>query len=136
MDPIVGVDFLQGDFREEKVLEALLTRVGADKVDVVLSDMAPNMSGSDGVDQPRAMYLVELALDMCHQVLAPNGSFAVKVFQGEGFDEYMKAVKEAFKVVKTRKPDSSRRVPGKSILWRLGTSCSNLALIIARLNEV
>ena len=103
MDPIVGVDFLQGDFREDKVLEALLTRVGADKVDVVLSDMAPNMSGSDGVDQPRAMYLVELALDMCHQVLAPNGSFAVKVFQGEGFDDYMKAVKEAFKVVKTRK---------------------------------
>ena len=108
MDPIVGVDFLQGDFREEKVLEAVLTRVGADKVDVVLSDMAPIMSGSDGVDQPRATYLVELALDMCHQVLAPNGSFAVKVFQGEGFDEYMKAVKEAFKVVKTRKPDSSR----------------------------
>ncbi|MDR8522897.1 MULTISPECIES: 23S rRNA (uridine(2552)-2'-O)-methyltransferase RlmE [Shewanella] len=108
MDPIVGVDFLQGDFREEKVLDALLTRVGDDKVDVVLSDMAPNMSGSGGVDQPRAMYLVELALDMCHQVLAPNGSFAVKVFQGEGFDEYMKAVKEAFKTVKTRKPDSSR----------------------------
>ena len=108
MDPIVGVDFLQGDFREDKVLQALLTRVGDAKVDVVLSDMAPNMSGSDGVDQPRAMYLVELALDMCHQVLAPNGCFAVKVFQGEGFDEYMKAVKEAFKVVKTRKPDSSR----------------------------
>lgn len=108
MDPIVGVDFLQGDFREDKVLDALLTRVGDAKVDVVLSDMAPNMSGTDGVDQPRAMYLVELALDMCHQVLAPNGSFAVKVFQGEGFDEYMKAVREAFKVVKTRKPDSSR----------------------------
>lgn len=108
MDPIVGVDFLQGDFREEKVLEALLTRVGEDKVDLVLSDMAPNMSGSDGVDQPRAMYLVELALDMCHQVLAANGSFAVKVFQGEGFDEYMKAVRQAFKTVKTRKPDSSR----------------------------
>lgn len=108
MDPIVGVDFLQGDFREEKVLEALLGRVGEEKVDVVLSDMAPNMSGSDGVDQPRAMYLVELALDMCHQVLAPNGCFAVKVFQGEGFDDYMKSVKEAFKTVKTRKPDSSR----------------------------
>ncbi|MCF1427302.1 MAG: 23S rRNA (uridine(2552)-2'-O)-methyltransferase RlmE [Shewanella sp.] len=108
MDPIVGVDFLQGDFREDKVLDALLNRVGADKVDVVLSDMAPNMSGSGGVDQPRAMYLVELALDMCHQVLAPNGSFAVKVFQGEGSDEYMKAVKEAFKTVKTRKPNSSR----------------------------
>lgn len=108
MDPIVGVDFLQGDFREEKVLDALLTRVGDAKVDVVLSDMAPNMSGAGGVDQPRAMYLVELALDMCHQVLAPNGCFAVKVFQGEGFEEYMKSVKEAFKTVKTRKPDSSR----------------------------
>ena len=108
MDPIVGVDFLQGDFREEKVLDALLTRVGDAKVDLVLSDMAPNMSGSDGVDQPRAMYLVELALDMCHQVLAPNGSFAVKVFQGEGFEEYLKAVRSAFKTVKTRKPDSSR----------------------------
>ncbi|RTR32866.1 23S rRNA (uridine(2552)-2'-O)-methyltransferase RlmE [Shewanella atlantica] len=108
MDPIVGVDFLQGDFREEKVLDALLSRVGDAKVDVVLSDMAPNMSGSGGVDQPRAMYLVELALDMCHQVLAPNGCFAVKVFQGEGFEEYMKSVREAFKTVKTRKPDSSR----------------------------
>ncbi|RLV58684.1 23S rRNA (uridine(2552)-2'-O)-methyltransferase RlmE [Parashewanella curva] len=108
MDPIVGVDFLQGDFREDAVLDALLNRVGSDKVDVVLSDMAPNMSGAGVVDQPRAMYLVELALDMCHQVLAPNGSFAVKVFQGEGFDEYMKAVRQAFKVVKTRKPDSSR----------------------------
>ncbi len=108
MDPIVGVDFLQGDFREEKVLDALLTRVGDAKVDVVLSDMAPNMSGSGGVDQPRAMYLVELALDMCHQVLAPNGCFAVKVFQGEGFEEYMKSVREAFKTVRTRKPDSSR----------------------------
>ncbi|MEC4726361.1 23S rRNA (uridine(2552)-2'-O)-methyltransferase RlmE [Shewanella sp. D64] len=108
MDPIVGVDFLQGDFREGKVLDALLTRVGDAKVDVVLSDMAPNMSGTGGVDQPRAMYLVELALDMCHQVLAPNGCFAVKVFQGEGFEEYMKSVKEAFKTVKTRKPDSSR----------------------------
>ncbi|QIR13781.1 23S rRNA (uridine(2552)-2'-O)-methyltransferase RlmE [Shewanella aestuarii] len=108
MDPIVGVDFLQGDFREEKVLDALLSRVGEAKVDVVLSDMAPNMSGSGAVDQPRAMYLVELALDMCHQVLAANGCFAVKVFQGEGFDEYMAAVKQAFKVVKTRKPDSSR----------------------------
>lgn len=108
MDPIVGVDFLQGDFREEKVLDALLERVGDAKVDVVLSDMAPNMSGTGGVDQPRAMYLVELALDMCHQVLAPNGCFAVKVFQGEGFEEYMKSVREAFKTVKTRKPDSSR----------------------------
>lgn len=108
MDPIVGVDFLQGDFREDNVLEALLEQVGDTKVDIVLSDMAPNMSGAGVVDQPRAMYLVELALDMCHQVLAPNGSFAVKVFQGEGFEQYMKDVKSAFKVVKTRKPESSR----------------------------
>jgi len=108
MNPIAGVDFLQGDFREEAVLDALLERIDGRNVDVVLSDMAPNMSGTGGVDQPRSMYLVELALDMCHHVLKKNGSFAVKVFQGEGFDEYMKQVKELFKVVKTRKPDSSR----------------------------
>lgn len=108
MDPIAGVDFLQGDFREEAVLNALLTRIGGKNVDVVLSDMAPNMSGNDNVDQPRAMYLVELALDMCHQVLKPNGSFVVKVFHGEGFEAFLKNVRAAFTTVKTRKPDSSR----------------------------
>lgn len=108
MDPISGVSFLQGDFREEAVLDALLERIQPDMVDVVMSDMAPNMAGNLSVDQPRAMYLVELALDMCHQTLAPGGSFVVKVFQGEGFDEYVKQVREAFKVVKIRKPDSSR----------------------------
>lgn len=108
MDPIVGVDFLQGDFREEAVLNALLARVGEDKVQVVMSDMAPNMSGQPAVDIPRAMYLVELALDMCRDVLAPNGSFIVKVFQGEGFEQYLKAIREMFKVVKIRKPQASR----------------------------
>lgn len=108
MDPLPGVAFLQGDFREEAVLNALLERIGGRQVDVVLSDMAPNMSGTKGVDQPRAMYLVELALDMCHQVLAPGGSFAVKVFMGEGFEDYIKAVRAAFTTVKSRKPDSSR----------------------------
>ncbi|WP_404408281.1 23S rRNA (uridine(2552)-2'-O)-methyltransferase RlmE [Pseudidiomarina marina] len=108
MDPIAGVDFLEGDFRDEEVLKALLSRIGGKNVDVVLSDMAPNMSGNDNVDQPRSMYLVELALDMCHQVLKPNGSFVVKVFQGEGFEEFLKNVRAAFKTVKTRKPDSSR----------------------------
>ncbi len=108
MDPIAGVDFLQGDFRDEAVLNALLERVGEDKVDVLMSDMAPNMSGNASVDQPGAMYLVELALDMCREVLAPNGAFVVKVFHGEGFDQYMKDVRSMFKVVKTRKPDSSR----------------------------
>ncbi|PSX32368.1 23S rRNA (uridine(2552)-2'-O)-methyltransferase RlmE [Photobacterium kishitanii] len=108
MDSLPGVNFLQGDFREEAVLEALLTRIQPDMVDVVMSDMAPNMSGNLASDQPRAMYLVELALDMCRQVLAPNGSFAVKVFQGEGFDQYLADIRSMFKVVKIRKPDSSR----------------------------
>lgn len=108
MDPIAGVDFLQGDFREEQVLNAILTRVGEQKVDVILSDMAPNMSGNLGVDQSRAMYLVELALDMCRDVLAPGGSFVVKVFQGEGFETYIRDVRELFGTVKVRKPDSSR----------------------------
>lgn len=108
MDPLAGVDFLQGDFREEAVLEALLNRIGGNTVDIVLSDMAPNMSGNPSVDQARSMYLCELALDMCHSVLKPNGAFVIKVFQGEGFDQFFKDVKSAFKVLKTRKPDSSR----------------------------
>lgn len=108
MDPIAGVDFLEGDFREDAILQALLSRIGGKTVDIVLSDMAPNMSGNDNVDQPRGMYLVELALDMCHQVLKPGGSFVVKVFHGQGFEEFLKAVRAAFTTVKTRKPDSSR----------------------------
>ncbi|GAA5186227.1 23S rRNA (uridine(2552)-2'-O)-methyltransferase RlmE [Ferrimonas gelatinilytica] len=108
MDPIAGVDFLQGDFREEAVLNALLQRVGDRKVDVVMSDMAPNFSGAGAVDQPRAMYLVELALEMCDQVLAPKGAYVVKVFQGEGFDQYLQEVRKRFGSVKIRKPDSSR----------------------------
>ncbi len=108
MDSIAGVDFLQGDFREDAVLDALLNRIGGRNVDVIMSDMAPNMSGNDSVDQARAMYLVELALDMCDQVLKANGSFVVKVFQGEGFEEYLKVIRQRFKAVKTRKPDSSR----------------------------
>lgn len=108
MDPLAGVDFLQGDFREEAVLEALLNRIGGCNVDVVLSDMAPNMSGNNSVDQIRSMYLCELALDMCSQVLKPGGAFAIKVFQGEGFDDFFKDVKSRFNVIKTRKPESSR----------------------------
>ena len=112
MDPIAGVDFLQGDFREDVVLDALLTRInGPDllgKVDVVMSDMAANMTGNEAADSARSMYLVELALDMCQQVLKKNGSFVVKVFQGDGFEQFMKDVRAAFKVVKTRKPESSR----------------------------
>ena len=108
MDPIAGVDFLRGDFREQDVLDALLSRIDGKNVDLVMSDMAPNMSGNGTVDQAQSMYLVELALDMCHQVMKPDGKFVVKVFQGEGFDQFMADVKSAFKVVKVRKPESSR----------------------------
>jgi 23S rRNA (uridine2552-2'-O)-methyltransferase len=108
MRPITGVDFIQGDFRDSQVLEELKKLVGSDRVDVVLSDMAPNMSGTTGVDQPKAMYLVELALDMCIDVLADGGSFVVKVFNGEGTEDYLKTVRRLFKTVKIRKPDASR----------------------------
>lgn len=108
MDPIVGVDFLQGDFSDERVLNALLERIGGKKVDVLLSDMAPNMSGLPAVDIPKAMYLVELALEMAKDVLALGGCFVVKVFQGEGFEEYLKQIRSLFKQVKISKPDASR----------------------------
>ncbi|PCI60896.1 MAG: 23S rRNA (uridine(2552)-2'-O)-methyltransferase RlmE [Gammaproteobacteria bacterium] len=108
MDPLAGVDFLQGDFREEVVLDALLTKIGGQNIDVVMSDMAANMTGNESADSARSMYLVELALDMCDQVLKKNGAFVVKVFQGEGFEQFMKNIKQVFKVVKTRKPNSSR----------------------------
>lgn len=108
MDPLAGVDFLQGDFREESVLNTLLNRIDGRNVDIILSDMAPNMSGNNSVDQARSMYLCELALDMCDHVLKSNGGFAIKVFQGEGFDAFFRAVKEKFSVIKTRKPESSR----------------------------
>ncbi len=108
MTPIVGVDFLQGDFREQEVLDKLLEIVGDNKVDVILSDMAPNMSGNLGVDQPRAMYLVELAFDMCRQILKKGGSFVVKVFNGEGTEQYLKLLRSSFENVKVRKPDASR----------------------------
>ena len=85
-----------------------MVAIGADKVDLVISDMAPNMSGVKTADQPRAMYLVELALDLARQVLKPGGSFLVKIFHGEGFDEYLKDMRTSFGSVVTRKPDASR----------------------------
>lgn len=108
MDAIAGVDFVQGDFTEEAVLEQILATIGADKVDLVISDMAPNMSGALSVDQPNAMYLVELALDLSRQVLRKGGIFLTKVFQGEGFDEYLRDMKSSFDKVQTRKPLASR----------------------------
>jgi 23S rRNA (uridine2552-2'-O)-methyltransferase len=108
MDGIAGVTFLKGDFTEEAVFDELMTIIGNRPVDLVISDMAPNMSGMSAVDQPSAMYLVELALDMARQVLKPGGNYAAKVFQGEGFDEYLKDMRSSFQKVVTRKPESSR----------------------------
>ncbi|MAC32895.1 MAG: 23S rRNA (uridine(2552)-2'-O)-methyltransferase RlmE [Haliea sp.] len=108
MDPLAGVDFIQGDFTEEAVFEQLLSALDGQPVDLVLSDMAPNMSGVNAVDQPRSMYLVELALDMALRVLAPGGAFVTKVFQGEGFDDWFREVRDSFERVATRKPRASR----------------------------
>jgi 23S rRNA (uridine2552-2'-O)-methyltransferase len=108
MDGIAGVTFLQGDFTEETVFDELMTIIGNRQVDLVISDMAPNMSGMSAVDQPSAMYLVELALDMARQVLKPGGNYVAKVFHGEGFDEYLKDMRSSFLKVVTRKPESSR----------------------------
>lgn len=108
MDPIEGVDFIEGDFREDSVIEQLALILAGERVDLVLSDMAPNISGIDASDQARAMYLVELALDFCQQALKPGGNLLIKVFQGEGFDAYLKAVREAFATVQIRKPEASR----------------------------
>jgi len=108
MDAIPGVDFVQGDFRENSVLTQVLQCVGDAKVDLVLSDMAPNMAGIDAVDQPRSMYLAELALEFADQVLAPGGDLLVKVFHGAGFDQIIKDARERYGRVVTKKPKASR----------------------------
>lgn len=108
MDPIGGVDFVQGDFHEDAVFEKLMEIIGNQPVDLVLSDMAPNMSGMDAVDQPRSMYLVELALDMARQILKPGGDMLVKVFQGEGSEAYFKELRSEFERLMIRKPKASR----------------------------
>jgi 23S rRNA (uridine2552-2'-O)-methyltransferase len=108
MDSLADVEFIQGDFTEESVFEQILAAIGENPVDLVISDMAPNMSGMTAVDQPRSMYLVELALDMACQVLKPQGVFLSKVFHGEGFEELMRNTRAAFGSVITRKPGASR----------------------------
>jgi len=108
MDPLDEVDFIQGDFREEGPLNELKAVLDGRPVDLVISDMAPNVSGMNAVDQPRAMYLCELALDLAKQVLVPGGGFVVKVFQGEGFDQYLAELRGCFQKVVARKPKASR----------------------------
>jgi 23S rRNA (uridine2552-2'-O)-methyltransferase len=108
IEPIAGVDFIQGDFREDEVLEELYRVLDNQPVHLVLSDMAPNMSGSREMDQPRAIYLGELALDMVNTVLVKGGTFLIKMFQGAGFDEYFQQVRQHFASVVIRKPKASR----------------------------
>ncbi len=108
IEEIPGVDFLQGDFTEMSVYKALLSLTKDQKMNTVLSDMAPNMSGQLSVDQPKSMYLAELALDMAIKTLTPNGHFLVKVFQGDGFDAYVQIARQTFKRVTIKKPKASR----------------------------
>ena len=108
MDSLADVEFIQGDFTEDDVFENLLAVLDGKQPDLVISDMAPNMSGVAAVDQPASMYLVELALDFAQRTLGSGGVFVCKVFQGEGFDDFMCSCREVFTSVVTRKPDASR----------------------------
>ena len=109
MTPLTGVHFIQGDFREDGPLAELNEVLDGRSIDLVLSDMAPNLSGVDAIDQPSSMYLVELALDFALQNLKKEGVFLTKVFQGEGFDALLKEMRLRFKKVVSRKPDASRQ---------------------------
>ncbi len=108
MTGISGVDFICGDFREEAILAQLNAQLNGRKLDLVLSDMAPNMSGIAISDQARMIYLAELALDFCRDYLKPDGAFLIKIFQGAGFEEFVRAMRKVFVRVQTRKPDASR----------------------------
>jgi len=108
MDALPGVEILEGDFTADETLETLLDKLGDRRVDLVLSDMAPNISGNRSVDQPRAMYLAELAMELACDTLSPGGTFLCKVFQGEGFDDFVRAARERFRQVRVIKPKASR----------------------------
>jgi 23S rRNA (uridine2552-2'-O)-methyltransferase len=108
MDALPSVDFIQGDFREDNVLDEITAALGDRQADLVMSDMAPNISGNRAIDQPRSMYLVELALDLCERVLKPGGDFVCKLFQGEGTDAFITAARQRFGRVRVIKPEASR----------------------------
>ncbi len=119
MEAIDGVEFIEGDFRDEAVCALLVARLPAGTVDVVLSDMAPNLSGTDAIDQPRSMYLCELALEMTARTLKPGGSALIKTFQGAGFTELVAVARQQFRSVRFAKPDASRaRSPELYLLAR------------------
>lgn len=108
MEKISGVEFIQGDFREDEILQQLLEKTAANKVNVIISDMAPNLSGIAGVDQARSMHLAELVLDLSEKILEKGGILLIKVFQGEGFDQFLKVLRLKFAKVMVRKPSASR----------------------------
>jgi len=108
MDSLPSVEFIQGDFSDDDVLAVMHDAIGDSRVDLVMSDIAPNISGNRSIDQPRSMYLAELTLDLCQQVLAQGGNFVCKLFQGEGIDEYIATTRRLFKRVKVFKPKASR----------------------------
>ncbi|NIP18543.1 MAG: 23S rRNA (uridine(2552)-2'-O)-methyltransferase RlmE [Xanthomonadales bacterium] len=119
MEPLDGVEFIEGDFTEDEPLRALEAVLAGSRPDLVLSDMAPNMSGMGAVDQPRAMYLAELALAFAEEWLRPGGGFVAKVFQGEGFDGYLQSCRSLFTKVMVRKPGASR--PRSREVYLLGS---------------
>jgi len=108
MDPIAGVDFIQGDFTEDAIFTQLLDLIGKRAVDLVISDIAPNLSGNKAVDQPAMIYLAELGVDLANRVLSNNGVFIAKLFQGQGFDPFVQQVRTLFNGVSIIKPDASR----------------------------
>ncbi|MBK8816456.1 MAG: 23S rRNA (uridine(2552)-2'-O)-methyltransferase RlmE [Methylococcaceae bacterium] len=124
MEPIDGVEFIQGDFREDSVWQMLNSIVESGVIDLVLSDMAPNMSGNKAVDQPNSMYLAELSLDTAKASLEKGGAFLVKVFQGEGFDDFHREVQKHFEKVTIRKPKASR--PRSNEVYILGTGFKSI----------
>ncbi len=127
MDSIAGVTFIQGDFTEQATLDQLAIALNNRKVDLVISDMAPNMSGVATADQARSMYLCELASEFARAYLQPNGQFLVKVFQGEGFQEYVKLMRDTFEQVATRKPKASRDRSSEVYLL-----CKNLRKVVTQ----
>jgi 23S rRNA (uridine2552-2'-O)-methyltransferase len=108
IEPIAGVEFIRGDFREPATFESIMNCIENDTLDLVMSDMAPNITGNRSVDQPRAMQLAELAADLAVNVLKPGGSMVLKLFHGEGFDEFVRAMRSNFEAVRVRKPAASR----------------------------
>lgn len=120
MEALSHVEFLQGDFREESVMQQFLQRVQLRTIDLVISDMAPNFSGIRSVDQPKSIYLAELALDFAQKVLKPKGCLIVKIFQGEGFEAFLKNLRSLFVKVTIRKPSASRGSSAEVYLLAIG----------------